>query len=165
MYFNSKPCRAMLLIIFVFLTYTSSHRSFTLNHKTIPVEQLNIGLIVPYTSFGAREYTRAINSVVSSLQRSRGPRLDWLRKYSFTPQNVHNVPMKLTPSPTGLYTFINYLILIPNYINVFLLFIIFKTAQAVFSQSNYGFDIWNYFEAPSSLNRDLKCCIEKISFE
>lgn len=100
---NVEMSGRVSVLLFLLLVVVRAHRSFTPLHKSPPKEQLNVGLIVPHTSFGAREYIRAINNAVSGLQRSRGPRLDWLKKYTFAPQNVHNVPMKLTPSPTGSF--------------------------------------------------------------
>ncbi|KAK9754936.1 hypothetical protein QE152_g900 [Popillia japonica] len=66
-----------------------------------PRNQINVGLILPHTNFGVREYTRARNSAVSLLHKSRGPRFKWLERYSFATNNIHNVLMLLTPSPTG----------------------------------------------------------------
>lgn len=65
--------------------------------------KLNIGLIVPYTNFGAREYTKAINKAVANLHKaSRGLRkYTFLEHYQFTQHQIRNVMMELTPSPTG----------------------------------------------------------------
>lgn len=66
-------------------------------------DTLNIGLILPHTNFGVREYIRAINNAVANLHRSRvmAKGLSFLKKYNFSNKNVHHVLMKLTPSPTG----------------------------------------------------------------
>lgn len=66
-------------------------------------DSLNIGLILPHTNFGVREYIKAINNAVASLHRSRVMTrgLSFLKKYNFSNKNVHHVLMKLTPSPTG----------------------------------------------------------------
>jgi hypothetical protein len=88
--------RAILLTLILFMS-VYSYQNF--HHKN--KDSLNVGLILPYTNFGVREYTRAINNAVSGLHRSRGQRLDWLKKYNFTPKNVHYVLITLTPSPTG----------------------------------------------------------------
>lgn len=64
--------------------------------------ELTIGLILPHTSFGVRDYLRAINNAVASLSRSRGRKLVvYTQKYRFTQKQVHSTMMKLTPSPTG----------------------------------------------------------------
>lgn len=76
----------------------SFHRS---KNRFMDIKELNIGLIVPYTNFGAREYSRAINSALNGLHKSRTRKFTFFNKISFTSQNVHNVMMKLTPSPTG----------------------------------------------------------------
>ncbi|KAK0082487.1 hypothetical protein PV325_010302 [Microctonus aethiopoides] len=66
--------------------------------------RLNIGLIVPYTNFGAREYTKAINKAVANLHKaSRGLRkYTFLEHYQFTQHHIRNVMMELTPSPTAI---------------------------------------------------------------
>ncbi|GLV39529.1 NMDA receptor 2 [Carabus blaptoides fortunei] len=64
------------------------------------LSQLNIGLIVPHTNFGVREYTRAIHTAVTGLHKSRGPKFNFLKNFTFTPHNVHSVLMELTPTPT-----------------------------------------------------------------
>ena len=69
-------------------------------NKSLP--SLTIGIIVPHTNFGAREYTKAINRAVGGLYRGRGqPKLSFLSKYRFTQYDITSVMMKLTPSPTG----------------------------------------------------------------
>lgn len=74
-------------------------------HNNVPMsnvdQQLNIGLILPYTNFGVREYIRSIASAVTGLHRSRGPKLSFLKQYHFNLQQVHSVMFALTPSPTG----------------------------------------------------------------
>ncbi|KAL0131036.1 hypothetical protein PUN28_002555 [Cardiocondyla obscurior] len=67
--------------------------------------KLSVGLIVPHTNFGVREYTRAINRAVGNLHkghaRTKGQsRFSFLDKYEFTPSQVNSTMMKLTPSPT-----------------------------------------------------------------
>ena len=64
---------------------------------------VTIGLILPHTSFGVREYIRSIKEAVEKLTKSRGPKLNFLKKYGFSPKEVHSVMMTLTPSPTGKY--------------------------------------------------------------
>lgn len=64
-------------------------------------QHFNIGLIVPHTNFGKREYQRAITSAVSSLQKMRDTKLPFLRDVDFTAKNVHFDMILLTPSPTS----------------------------------------------------------------
>lgn len=73
---------------------------------------LNIGLIVPKTNFGVREYIRAVNTAVGSLHRGRGTKLNFLKQYGLTPKNVNFVMFSLTPSPTGNYEYLYALFLI-----------------------------------------------------
>lgn len=76
-------------------------------HKTTepkqqePVQHFNIGLIVPHTNFGKREYARAINTAITSLQKMRDTKLQFLHDYEFTAKNVHFDMILLTPSPTS----------------------------------------------------------------
>lgn len=76
----------------------------------VSLPALTVGLIVPYKSFGAREYTRVINTAVGNLRKghakTKSPsqfRFTFLDKYDFTQQQVRSTLMPLTPSPTGKY--------------------------------------------------------------
>lgn len=64
-------------------------------------QHFNIGLIVPHTNFGKREYQRAISSAVSSLGKMRDTKLPFLQDVEFTAKNVHFDMILLTPSPTS----------------------------------------------------------------
>lgn len=74
------------------------------NNGSLP--KLTIGLILPHTNFGVREYIRAINKAVLALHRAK-PKFSFLEKYQFTQQQVRNFKMQLSPSPTGKW-FSNY---------------------------------------------------------
>lgn len=65
--------------------------------------EMTIGLIVPHTNFGRREYTKAVNRTVGSLRKSKGQSklYSFLDKYNFTQHSVQLSMMRLTPSPTG----------------------------------------------------------------
>lgn len=80
-------------------------RHQTTEHHKKPEEQteqhFNIGLIVPHTNFGKREYQRAIGSAVQSLQKMRETKLPFLRDVDFSGKNVHFDMILLTPSPTS----------------------------------------------------------------
>lgn len=65
---------------------------------------VTVGLILPHTRFGVREYIRSVRDAVEKLTKSRGPKLNFLKNYEFSPKQVHSVMMTLTPSPTGKYT-------------------------------------------------------------
>lgn len=79
----------------------AAFRNFPHSHAA-PRGSMNVGLLLPHTNFGVREYTKAINNAVAGLHRSqRQRRLEWLKKYAFSTTNVHSDMMKLTPSPTG----------------------------------------------------------------
>lgn len=58
------------------------------------LKNLYVGIVVPYKSFGVREYTKAITSTKHNLQR----KLKLFKKYDI---KVHIVMKELTPSPTG----------------------------------------------------------------
>ncbi|CAB3380155.1 Hypothetical predicted protein, partial [Cloeon dipterum] len=63
-------------------------------------EQLYVGLLVPHTAFGQREYSKAIKSALSVLQRSRGPKFEFVNKYQFSFDNIKQDMLGMTPSPT-----------------------------------------------------------------
>ncbi|KAK2585547.1 hypothetical protein KPH14_010189 [Odynerus spinipes] len=68
---------------------------------------LTLGIVVPHTSFGVREYTRAINRAVGNLHkghaRIRGQsRFTFLDKYIFTQHQIKSTMLRLTPSPTAI---------------------------------------------------------------
>ncbi|KYN43864.1 hypothetical protein ALC56_01734 [Trachymyrmex septentrionalis] len=65
------------------------------------ITDLKVGMMVPYKSFGVREYTRAVTTAINTLQRStRGPRLGLFQRYDL---HVKIAMKELTPSPTGEY--------------------------------------------------------------
>ncbi|CAH1400012.1 unnamed protein product [Nezara viridula] len=66
-----------------------------------PNPPLTIGLILPKTLFGVRGYNKAITEATAGLTKPRGPKLEFLKKYTFTAAQVHNQMMVLTPSPTA----------------------------------------------------------------
>ncbi|XP_058827198.1 glutamate receptor ionotropic, NMDA 2B [Topomyia yanbarensis] len=64
--------------------------------------QLNVGLLVPHTNFGRRDYLRSISTAVLGLQKGRGPKLTFLKDHEFQTSNIHFDMMSLTPSPTSI---------------------------------------------------------------
>ncbi|KAF5306117.1 hypothetical protein FQA39_LY09095 [Lamprigera yunnana] len=56
---------------------------------------LSVGMVVPYKSFGTREYRKAVSNAESSLSR----KLDLFKKYDL---QVQTVMKELTPSPTDV---------------------------------------------------------------
>lgn len=85
-----------------------SHQDSIKGSSNTSLSKLTVGLIVPYTSFSVREYTKAINRAIGNLHkghaRTKGQsRYSFLDKYNFNPQQVRHTMMKLTPSPTGKY--------------------------------------------------------------
>lgn len=104
----------LLLLLFVFIISTSlgwrsqttsasssSSSSNRTTKKDTTKEHFNIGLIAPHTNFGKREYSRAINSAILMLQKSRDTKLNFLKDYEFKAGNVHFDMISLTPSPTS----------------------------------------------------------------
>lgn len=68
---------------------TTSVPSFT------GVQQLHVGMVVPYKSFGVREYTKAFMTAKHNLARKF---VELFRKSEI---HVHTDMKELTPSPTG----------------------------------------------------------------
>lgn len=62
-------------------------------------EIFNIGIIAPHTNFGRREYLRAINSAIGTLQKTltKGN----ISMFTTTNTKIHFDMMSLTPSPTS----------------------------------------------------------------
>lgn len=86
------------------------HESSRLRNGSLP--KMSIGLVVPHTNFGVREYTKAVNRTVGSLRKSyirtKGHNMyNFLDKYDFTQNSVRLSMMTLTPSPTGTAIRIN----------------------------------------------------------
>lgn len=63
-----------------------------------------VGMMVPYKTFGVRDYTKAVTSAINMLQKStRGPRLGLFQNHDI---HVKISMMELTPSPTSESDFI-----------------------------------------------------------
>lgn len=58
------------------------------------IVHLHVGMVVPYKSFGVREYTKAVTSAKYSVQRK-------LKLFKHHDIQVHIDMKELTPSPTG----------------------------------------------------------------
>ncbi|KAK1125529.1 hypothetical protein K0M31_005888 [Melipona bicolor] len=84
------------------------HESSRRRNGSLP--KMMIGLVVPHTNFGVREYTKAVNRTVGSVRKSyrtKGHKYSFLDKYDFTQNSVRLSMMTLTPAPTGTTTRIN----------------------------------------------------------
>lgn len=70
------------------------------NNNNINSEVFNIGIIAPHTNFGRREYLRAINSAIGTLQKTltKGN----ISMFTTTNTKIHFDMMSLTPSPTTI---------------------------------------------------------------
>nr|CAH7733183.1 unnamed protein product [Callosobruchus chinensis] len=97
--------REAICLLFCAFATTAAAAGFFFHGKNEPRhnESLNVGLILPHTSFGVREYIKAINNAVAVLHKQKGMvrAPTWLRKYNFGTKNVHYFLMTLTPSPTA----------------------------------------------------------------
>ncbi|XP_043501790.1 glutamate receptor ionotropic, NMDA 2B isoform X2 [Polistes fuscatus] len=61
---------------------------------------LKVGMMVPYKTFGVRDYTKAVTSAINTLQKStRGPKLGLFQQHGI---RVKISMMELTPSPTTI---------------------------------------------------------------
>ncbi|KOC67486.1 Glutamate [NMDA] receptor subunit epsilon-2 [Habropoda laboriosa] len=81
------------------------HESSRRRNGSLP--KMTIGLVVPHTNFGVREYTKAVNRTVGSLRKTYGKlkgqsKYSFLDKYDFTQHSVRLSMMTLTPSPTEI---------------------------------------------------------------
>lgn len=68
-----------------------------------PEVELNVGMLVPKTSFGVRGYLRAINGAMHEINKAtkKNRSMTYNKLYDFETQNVRYRMMSLTPSPTG----------------------------------------------------------------
>ncbi|XP_028523202.1 glutamate receptor ionotropic, NMDA 2B isoform X6 [Apis cerana] len=88
---------------------TSSESKLASRRRNGTSPEMTIGLIVPHTNFGRREYTKAVNRTVGALRKSYYGRskvqsklYSFLDKYNFTQHSVQLSMMRLTPSPTEI---------------------------------------------------------------
>jgi hypothetical protein len=67
---------------------------------------LNVGMLVPKTSFGVRGYLRAIHDAMHGINKAykKNHTMNFSKLYEFEAQNVRYRMMSLTPSPTGWCT-------------------------------------------------------------
>nr|QHN69191.1 ionotropic receptor 10 [Sirex nitobei] len=83
-------------------TTTSTPQPFTHppSAANTDVTYLKVGMVVPYKSFGVREYTKAVTTAINTLQKStRYPKLGLFQRYDI----YVKIDMKeLTPSPTAI---------------------------------------------------------------
>ncbi|XP_060833233.1 glutamate receptor ionotropic, NMDA 2B isoform X8 [Bombus pascuorum] len=108
----------LLLILGTFVFSGDCGRRVTISESGVPessrrrngsLPKMSIGLVVPHTNFGVREYTKAVNRTVGFLRKGgklRGQNKhsgsSFLDKYDFTQHSVRLSMMTLTPSPTEI---------------------------------------------------------------
>lgn len=92
----------------VTISESGVHESSRRRNGSLP--KMSIGLVVPHTNFGVREYTKAVNRTVGFLRKggklkgqNKHSGSSFLDKYDFTQHSVRLSMMTLTPSPTGIY--------------------------------------------------------------
>nr|AYF60461.1 glutamate receptor ionotropic [Aphidius gifuensis] len=82
------------------VNHYSQHKPYSSVGSSNHTTYLKVGMVVPYKSFGVREYTKAVTRAISGLQRStRGPRLELFQHYDI---HVLITMKELTPSPTAI---------------------------------------------------------------
>ena len=68
-------------------------------------QEINLGLIVPHSTFKDREYNKAVSQSLAQLQDKRRRLTNFMKTFTFGHSQVHRIMMKVIPSPTGmLYT-------------------------------------------------------------
>lgn len=82
----------------------SSHRRPNAGDKR-PEMALNVGMLMPKTSFGVRGYLRAIHDAIQGINKAykKNHSTNFSKIYDFEERNVRSQMMSLTPSPTGRY--------------------------------------------------------------
>jgi len=68
-----------------------------------PEMDLNVGMLMPKTSFGVRGYLRAIHDAIQGINKAykKNHTTNFSKIYDFEERNVRSQMMSLTPSPTG----------------------------------------------------------------
>jgi len=61
-------------------------------------QRLSVGLLVPYTTFKVRDYSRAVSAAIASLRRQD---LSFLNAYQLRAKDISTDMLKVNPSPTG----------------------------------------------------------------
>ena len=61
-------------------------------------QRLSVGLLVPYTTFKVRDYSRAVSAAIASLRRQD---LSFLDVYQLRAKDISTDMLKVNPSPTG----------------------------------------------------------------
>lgn len=76
------------------------------SHRRHDKMDLNVGMLVPKTSFGVRGYLRAIHDAMHGINKAykKNHTMNFSQLYDFEAQNVRYRMMSLTPSPTGWCT-------------------------------------------------------------
>lgn len=87
--------RLLLCLVIAMLGLVEAGSLFSKTASTSQKKPLNVGLLVPHTSFGQREYFKAIKTIMTSLQRRK---FEFMNKYEFS-ATIDMLGM--TPSPTG----------------------------------------------------------------
>ena len=62
------------------------------------VKRISIGLLLPHTTFKVREYSKAVQTAMTSLKKQD---LSFLNTYRFQVSDIHTDMLKVNPSPTG----------------------------------------------------------------
>uniref|UniRef100_A0A2S2QKY9 Glutamate n=1 Tax=Sipha flava TaxID=143950 RepID=A0A2S2QKY9_9HEMI len=80
---------------------TTSHHRHVVGQ---PDMDLNVGMLVPKTSFGVRGYLRAIHDAMHGINKAykKNHTMNFSKLYEFEAQNVRYRMMSLTPSPTAI---------------------------------------------------------------
>lgn len=73
------------------------------SHRRHDKMDLNVGMLVPKTSFGVRGYLRAIHDAMHGINKAykKNHTMNFSQLYDFEAKNVRYQMMSLTPSPTG----------------------------------------------------------------
>ncbi|XP_015372673.1 PREDICTED: glutamate receptor ionotropic, NMDA 2B isoform X2 [Diuraphis noxia] len=81
----------------------SSHRRPSAADRR-PEMDLNVGMLMPKTSFGVRGYLRAIHDAIQGINKAykKNHATNFTKIYDFEERNVRSQMMSLTPSPTAI---------------------------------------------------------------
>ena len=67
-------------------------------------QEINLGLIVPHSTFNERKYDKAISKSLMDMQKLKRKGLrNFHNVFNFAHAQVHRIMMKVNPSPTGKF--------------------------------------------------------------
>ena len=94
---RSLPLSATMMRVAGVGTYAAQPAGALLSSEPA-VKRISLGLLLPHTTFKVREYSKAVQTAMTSLKKQD---LSFLNTYRFQVSDIHTDMLKVNPSPTG----------------------------------------------------------------